>query len=100
MKKSDLRSGDIVKIVSGEKYIVLLRTREDISSSQNMIISLNDGLYIDLDDYDEELKNEADSKYDIIAVDAEDYAGDSIRAHGLIKYRKAEEKWTWERRER
>lgn len=97
MKKSDLRSGDIVKTREGDKYIVLLNTK--LYRSNNLLINLKKGGFLALEDYNNDLLHDYSSDFDIIAVCSENYTGDNLAKHGLIEGYKTEEYWTWERGE-
>lgn len=97
MKKSDLRSGDIVKTREGDKYIVLLNTK--FYRSDNLFINLKKGGFLALEDYDNDLLHNYNSDFDIIAVCSKDYAGDNLKKHGLIEGYTKYDYWTWEREE-
>lgn len=96
MKKSELRSGDIVKTREGQKYIVLL----NIIEYGDLLINLSDGYFLNLKGYEEDLTfgNRNQKHWDIVAVCALDFPGDNLRQHGLTKWA-AGYKWTWERKE-
>lgn len=91
MKLSDLKSGNIVETREGKKYIVLLN-----SSYGDILINLEDGCYLELCNYTQDLKNNYGIEYEIIKVCANDYAGYDLRSHGLTKWT-ADYKWTWEK---
>lgn len=95
MKKSDLRSGDIVLGRDGTKYIVLKDTKL-YDAKKDLIVSLTSGGYLLLSYYDENLKDkDGDDKFDIIKVCSQRYVGENIRDHILNN----REQWTWEREE-
>lgn len=98
MKKSDLRSGDIVEIRRGDRFIVLLNTREG-----NRIFNIKTGDYVSLDDYDENLIDKTyflDGKCDIMKVCSCEYTGDNLRSFGLTSSAHNPEQWTWWRKEK
>lgn len=94
MKKSDLKSGDIVKTKEGAKYIVLLQTRDG-----DLLIDLDNGYYLTLSGYNEDLTRENLKQHDVIAICAEEYAGDNLRQHGLTSITAGFE-WTWKRKDK
>lgn len=98
MKKSDLRSGDIVETRSGNRYIVLLNARGYMK--KDILCNLNDGCYCVLDSFNEDLTNLQTKEADIMKVCADDYTGDNLRAFRITKENWFyTEKWTWIRRE-
>jgi len=96
MKKSDLRSGDIVKTREGDKYIVLLNTK--YYRSNNLLINLKEGGFLILEDYNYDLLHDYSSDFDIIAVCSKDYVGDNLKEYGLTGGYTNNENWTWERK--
>ena len=48
MKKSDLRSGDLVKTEEGNIYMVLLNTKTANNHSENILLNLITGNYIEI----------------------------------------------------
>lgn len=90
MKKSDLKSGAIVELRNGDKYMLLLNTKN--SYCKNCLISLDDGGYLNFDDYNDDLKICYDSEYDIVKICQHEYVGDNIRCHIL---KQNENDWTW-----
>jgi len=96
MKKSDLRSGDIVKTREGDKYIVLLNTK--YYRSNNLLINLKEGGFLILEDYNYDLLHDYSSDFDIIAVCSKDYVGDNLKEYGLTGGYTNNEHWTWERK--
>lgn len=94
MKKSDLKSGAIVEIRRGNKYMLLLDTKNRYC--KNCLISLGNGGYLNFDEYNDDLKDRDDSEYDIVKICQYDYVGDNICSHIL---KQAENDWTWNREE-
>ena len=94
MKKSDLRNGAIVELRKGDKYMLFLDVEN--SYAKNMLVSLKDGGYLDLDDYNDDLKDSDNAKYDIVKICQNDYVGDNIHSHIL---KQDEDDWTWVREE-
>lgn len=95
MKKSDLRTGDIVLTRDEDIYIVLKGTRA-FGATGNLIVSLKSGNYMKLDYYNDDLKEkDGSSRLDIVKVCSHGYVGDTIREHIIRKTNN----WTWERQE-
>lgn len=87
MKKSDLRSGDLVKTKEGI-YMVLLNTKidnRDINNT-NILLDLNFGSYMKLSSYNEDLTNRFDENFSIKEICSEDYIGDNFRKNNLLKH--------------
>lgn len=95
MKKSDLRSGDIVETREGSKYMVLLKTRG--YEYGNILINLETGGYLKLDVLSEDMTGYR-KLFDVMKVYYSEYVGDTFRKLGIIKNFNLEE-WTWERNE-
>lgn len=93
IKKSDLKTGAIVELINGDKYMLFLDVEN--SYTKNMLVSLKDGGYLSLDDYNDDLKDRDNSKYDIVKICQNDYVGDNFRDHVI----KNTDNWTWERQE-
>ena len=98
MKKSDLKSGAIVEIRKGNKYMLLLDTKNQYC--KNCLISLDNRGYLNFDGYNKKLKNCSDKDYDIMKVCQNDYVGDNFKKH-IIKEDVLDDegKWTWIREE-
>lgn len=94
MKKSDLRNGAIVELRNGDKYILLFDCNYP-RGKDDLLISLNDGCWLKISDYDEELKDCDMSDFDIMKVAQSDYAGEDIINH-IINHNG---EWTWIRGE-
>lgn len=92
MNKSDLRNGAIVKLRNGDKYILLFDSNHP-HDKDDVLISLNDGCWLNLSDYDEDLKDCSMSDFDIMKVAQSDYVGDDIYNH-IINHN---DEWTWVR---
>ena len=110
MKKDELKSGAIVELRNGDKYILLLNTKPTPLGCNNLLISLDNGGYLDFDsEYKKDLthinscftKNKED--YDIMKVCQKDYVGNNFRLHKIVKdiYIRSRNYnyWTWERKE-
>lgn len=95
MKKSDLENGAIVELRNGKKYILLFNCCT-FGNKEDLFISLNNGCYLQLSDYNEDLKNCDDNDYDIMKVCQNKYVGSNIRNH-ISKQN--EDNWTWIREE-
>lgn len=92
MNKSDLRNGAIVKLRNGDKYILLFDSNHP-HDKDDVLISLNDGCWLNLSDYDEDLRDCSMSDFDIMKVAQSDYVGDDIYNH-IINHN---DEWTWVR---
>ena len=75
MKKSDLRSGDLVKTEEGNIYMVLLNTKTANNHSENILLNLITGNYIELNLYSEDLTNNFDEDCHIKEICSENYVG-------------------------
>ena len=96
MKKSDLKNGAIVKLRNGDKYILLFDYNHPYPHDKDdILISLNDGCWLNISDYDEDLKDCNMSEFDIMKVAQSDYVGDDIYNH-IINHN---DEWTWVRDE-
>lgn len=90
MKKSDLRSGDLVKLRNEDICLVLLNSRvHNISGKRDILLSLLDGQYYDLVNFTEELKAEFifcghPEEYDVKEVCSELYVGNGFRINNLL----------------
>ena len=93
MKKSDLKSGAIVELRNGDKYMLFLDVEN--SYTKNMLVSLKDGGYLDFDDYNDDLKDCSNAKYDIVKICQNDYIGNNFRDHVINDT----DNWTWVREE-
>lgn len=91
MKKSNLKNGAIVELRNGDKYILLFDCNYP-RGKDDLLISLNDGYWLKISDYDEELKDCDMSDLDIMKVCQCEYVGDNIRSHIL---KQNEKDWTW-----
>jgi hypothetical protein len=67
MKKSDLKTGMVVELKTGEKYMVILDSVKTIEGITNGILIANDG-WIPLSNYNENLENPECTDYNVIAV--------------------------------
>ena len=95
MKKSDLENGAIVETRDGDKYILLFNCCNH-GDKDDLFISLNDGGYLQLSNYNENLKDCSDRDFDIMKVCQNKYVGDNICSHIL---KQDENDWTWIRGE-
>lgn len=95
MKKSDLRNGAIVETRNGDKCILLFNCC-NYGDKDDLFILLEDGGYLKLSYYNENLKDCSDKDLDIMKVCQNDYVGDNIRSHVL---KQDEDDWTWVREE-
>ena len=93
MKRSDLRNGSIVELRKGDKYMLFLDVEN--SSTKNMLVSLKDGGFLNLDDYNDDLKDRDNRKYDIVKICQNDYIGNNFRDHVINDT----DNWTWVRKE-
>lgn len=93
MKKSDLRNGAIVEIRKGDKYMFISDAQN--KHAKNSLISLKDGGYLNLDDYNDDLKDCDNAKYDIVKICQNDYVGNNFKDHVI----KNTDNWTWVRKE-
>lgn len=93
MTKSDLKSGVIVELRNGDKYMFISNAKNKYA--KNSLISLKDGGYLDLDDYNDDLKDCDNANYDIVKICQNDYVGNNFRDHVI----KNTDNWTWERQE-
>ena len=95
MRKADLRTGDIVLTKDRDIYIVLKDTRL-WGTTGDIIVSLKNGNYVNLYDYNDDLKEkDGNSRLDVMKVCSNRYAGDNIREHIIRKTNI----WTWERQD-
>lgn len=97
MKKSDLRSGDIVELRNGEKYIVLLNSYINGIQTMDVILNLHDMLDSPLSEYCDNLEHRYNSNYDITKVCHEKNISKNFGYH--VKNSRPEH-WTWERDEK
>ena len=95
MKKSDLKNGAIVELRNGDKYILLFNCCK-YGNKEDLFISLDDGCYLKLSNYNENLKDCDDNDYDIMKLCQHSYVGDNIYCHIL---KRNEDDWTWIRGE-
>ncbi len=95
MKKNDLKNGAIVETRNGDKFILLFNCC-NYGDKDDLLISLDDGEYLNFDGYNENLKVCDDGDYDIMKVCQNKYVGDNIRSHIL---KQNEDNWTWIREE-
>lgn len=95
MKKSDLKNGAIVETRNGDKYILLFNCC-NFGDREDLLISLEDGEYLNFSDYNENLKVCDNKKFDIMKVCQNKYVGGNIRSHVL---KQGEDDWTWIREE-
>ena len=95
MRKSNLDNGAIVELRNGDKYILLFNCCT-FGNKKDLFISLDDGCYLQLSDYDENLNNCSNKKFDIMKVCRNKYVGSNIRNH-ISKQN--EDDWTWIREE-
>lgn len=92
MRKSNLENGTIVELRNGDKYILLFNCCK-YGNKEDLFISLDDGCYLKLSNYNENLNDCSDKKLDIMKVAQSDYVGDDIRNH-IINHN---DEWTWVR---
>lgn len=85
MKKSDLRSGDLVKTEEGNIYMVLLNTKTEIYD-KDILLNLEIGSYIALSSYNEDLTNKVSEKYSVNEICSKDYVGYNFRKNNLLKH--------------
>lgn len=85
MKKSDLRSGDLVKTEEGNIYMVLLNTKTEYND-KDILLNLETGNYIKLSLYDEYLTNTLYKDCSIKEICSKDYVGDNFRKNNLLKH--------------
>lgn len=95
MKKSDLKSGAIVETRDGNKYILLLNTKNN-EGQKDLLVDLKSGCYLEYCRYSDDLKNGYDYGHDIMKVCQHEYVGHNIRSH-ITKQN--ENDWTWNREE-
>ena len=95
MKKSDLENGAIVELRNGNKYILLFNCCR-YGYKKDLFISLNNGGYLEFDDYNENLNDCSNKKLDIMKVCQNAYVGNNIRSHIL---KQGEDDWNWIREE-
>ena len=95
MKKSDLKNGAIVELRNGDKYILLFNCCK-YGNKETLFISLNSGGYLEFDNYDENLNDCSNKKFDIMKACQNNYVGNNIRSHIL---KRNEDDWTWIRGE-
>lgn len=94
MKKSDLKNGAIVELRNGDKYILLLNTYYG-DEKKDYFVSLEDGCYLNFNDYDENLESKyGEKEFDIMKICQEDYVGENFKNHVINDI----DKWTWERK--
>lgn len=93
MKKNDLKNGSIVELRNGDKFILFLNIKNDFF--RDCLVSLKDGYYIKFDDYNNDLNDCTDRKYDIVKVCQNDYVGDNVRDHIINN----KDNWTWIRKD-
>lgn len=91
MKKSDLKNGAIVELRNGDKCILLFNCC-NYGDKDDLFISLDDGGYLQLSNYNENLKECSDRDFDIMKVCQHEYVGDNICNHIL---KQDEDDWTW-----
>nr|DAZ26669.1 MAG TPA: hypothetical protein [Caudoviricetes sp.] len=95
MKKSDLENGAIVELRNGDKFILLFNCCT-FGNKEDIFISLDDGRYLYFSNYNENLNDCSDKKFDIMKVCQHNYVGNNIRSHVL---KQGEDDWTWVREE-
>lgn len=97
MKKEDLKTCDVVEVRDGDIYILL---KGNFMGNELAFMDVEDGCFIGLDSYNNNLCNMNDKNFDIMKVKRFDYTGDVFRALGMIEgYKKQEMVWDWIRPE-
>ena len=95
MKKSNLKNGAIVELRNGDKFILLLNTYYG-NDKEDYFVSLENGGYLNFNDYDENLEiKDGKKEYDIMKICQKYYIGDNFRAHVINDI----DEWNWERQE-
>lgn len=97
-RKDKLHSGCIVQLRNKENFMYLEKARF-YSDKRNVFINLNNGKWISLKEYDDDLRSFDGSKYDIVKICNYDYVGTNIFKHIEIKQDTTDFKeiWTAER---
>lgn len=95
MRKSNLENGAIVETRNGEKFILLFNCLL-FDNQKDLLISLEDGGYVNFSNYNENLNNCSDKDHDIMKVCQNRYVGYNICSHIL---KQNEDNWTWIREE-
>lgn len=68
MKKFDLRTGHIVTTRDGYQYMVFLNAMAGMTGGMDVLV--RDGGFTYLCNYDDDLRNDSDYRFDIIKVEA------------------------------
>ena len=79
-RKDKLNNGCIVQLRTGERYIYL-ENAKTFGGEMNILISLDEFFFININDYDENLKHEIDKRLDIMKICNYRYAGDNLFCH-------------------
>ena len=70
MKKSDLKTGMIVTLRNGEKYMVFLNASRSVHMSpEDVLVSVDGRYWFDLNGVNENLSDNKNSHYDIMKVE-------------------------------
>ena len=94
-RKAILSNGCIVQLRNGDKCIYL-ENANNMCGKGDVFIDLNNGSFLNLECYDNELTCKGDiSNYDIIKICNMNFVGDNFRKHIINK----EDYWTAEREE-
>lgn len=91
-RKAKLSNGCIVQLRNGSKYMLLKDVyNSDYRYYEDLLISLNFDGYLQLSDYNENLKDKAgETKDDIIKICDMNFVGDNFKKHIINK----EDYWT------
>lgn len=79
-RKDKLTSGCIVQLRNKEKFMYLEKARF-YSDKINVFINLNNGKWISLKEYDDDLRNLICSTFDILKICNRKYVGDNLIIH-------------------
>lgn len=79
-RKEKLTSGCIVQLRNKEKFMYLEKARF-YSNKRNVFINLNNGKWISLKEYDDDLRSLDCSAFDILKICNRKYVGDNFIIH-------------------
>lgn len=95
-KKKKLNNGCIIQTRDGDKYILLKNASNGSNLKEDLLIDIENGMHLLLDNYDDDLRDkDYNTGLDIIKICDMAYVGDNIKKHLIDNT----EYWTAEREE-